>query len=75
MQSNKEYLRHHGLLCPVCGGGPVHMTGPIRFLHPDAWNRDHVASMSCDVCGATWEDVYELVGYQCVFDGQGNRLT
>ena len=55
---NQEYVDNQGMECPACGGPPA-MAGELEALLDTAWQ-----NCSCDDCGATWTDVFELTGYR-----------
>lgn len=55
--SNEEYVAKGGNCCPNCGstqltGGPISVDG-IQAIQ----------EVFCNNCGASWADVYDLVGY------------
>lgn len=57
------YVEKHGLVCPHCRsddieGGPVEIEDDYAFQE-----------VSCSNCNASWNDVYELVGYSNLTDG------
>lgn len=53
--------------CPVCGSADA---GPLSYADVDG----AVARMvvTCNVCGATWEDIYRLVGFTDLEEGSEN---
>jgi hypothetical protein len=55
--TDAEYLAHDGLVCPLCGS--QHTTG--EDIEVDGW--EALGDVSCDDCGACWQDIYRLVGY------------
>ncbi len=55
---NQEYISSRGIECPACGGPPA-MAGPLEAELDAIWQ-----NCSCDDCGATWTDVFELTGYR-----------
>jgi hypothetical protein len=58
--SNTEYVANNGDACPVCESVDVTVLIP---LNPDD------GSVECESCGATWNNVYELIGYDDLIRG------
>lgn len=54
-----EYVKEQGMACPACGGRDVTIEGGESFY----FGRSATTHCCCENCGATWEDCYELVGY------------
>lgn len=55
--SNEQYVAKGGTQCPVCratdiSGGEVNVDAGHAYQ-----------AITCNVCSATWNDVYTLVGY------------
>lgn len=55
--SQKQYIDHHGVKCPYCGGGDVE--GQEVTIDAGGSSQE----VSCLDCGAVWHDQYRLVGY------------
>lgn len=53
-----EYAEKSGLRCPVCEGNEIE-GGSIQVDAGIAWQ-----GCQCLDCDATWDDMYELVGYR-----------
>lgn len=53
-----EYRKSRGIKCPNCRSLGVE-AGKVKITCTDTV---HV-EVSCNTCGATWEDVYNLKGY------------
>lgn len=56
--TNKEYVAKCGNECPFCGGSEIQSSSP-EFDGSSCWRE-----AQCDSCGAEWQDIYELVGYE-----------
>ena len=56
--TDKEYVRQCGAICPSCRSSQID-GGHIEVDGSSAWQE-----ITCFECGATWTDVYELVGYE-----------
>lgn len=56
--SQKDFVFHKGTCCPVCESSDCDFNGGIEG-EADAY----YSSVSCNNCGATWEEMYKLVGY------------
>ena len=52
----KEYLEHGGQRCPVCGSDKV-SSGNVEIDGSQGY-----ANVDCGNCGATWTDIFKLVG-------------
>lgn len=62
MMDEKEYVERGGAECPFCYSDSIE-TGSKSFETTMLfW------SMTCLTCGKTWDDRYELVGYESVED-------
>lgn len=65
--SKEDYVARCGNVCPVCGSHEV--TGDnIEVDGSQAWQE-----VSCDQCGATWQDVYQLIGYDNLCEGEEHQ--
>lgn len=56
--TSKEYVKHNGLLCPVCESQETESYGSTEIDCGTAWQ-----SVRCRTCGAQWTDYYNLVEY------------
>lgn len=52
-----EYVEDHGAFCPVCQSNDL-LGGAFEADVNCAWQR-----ITCNSCGATWNDTYVLTGY------------
>ena len=57
--TSEEYVKHFGLKCPNCEGDFVEA---VDSPSPNELNV--YQSCCCPNCGATWTDVYKLLGYE-----------
>ena len=62
--TSDEYARLSGIYCPMCGddnieGESVQIDGGV------AWQE-----ITCSACLSTWNDVYNLVGYDTLKEGE-----
>ena len=55
--NSKEYAEKGGLYCPACKSEDIEGYGAF-FDIGIAWQ-----NCKCAACGAEWQDVYKLVGY------------
>lgn len=55
--TDEEYVAKAGNACPVCHENMTH-GGDLEVA-----GRTASQSVTCLLCGATWADVYQLVGY------------
>lgn len=58
MISQEECAAKEGKICPVC------KSKNIQYDHAIDWG-DTGNFYKCLNCNARWEDIYELVGYDC----------
>lgn len=58
--SNEEYIERGGNVCMCCGAKSL-SAGYIDSSETNAWS-----SVTCNVCGSGWTDVYELKSYENV---------
>jgi len=56
--TNEKYVAHGALICPSCESMNIE-SGAVENDCATAW-----ASVKCHDCGATWDDVYALTGYE-----------
>jgi len=64
--TQEEYVEHAGNDCPLCKAkNSASLDGEIESDGVSAWG-----NCSCEVCGAMWNDVYELKGFEnlCPYD-------
>jgi predicted Zn finger-like uncharacterized protein len=52
-----EYIESSGTQCPVCKSESIVGRDQVEVNSGAAWQ-----SVKCMDCGATWQDVYSLVG-------------
>ena len=63
------YVNSRGQVCPVCysqsslEGGPVEIDGGVA-----------VQEVTCEVCGSSWNDLYELYGYSELVEGKKRTM-
>lgn len=55
--SQKAYVKSKGIICPHCKGNSVSVD------HPEVDGQIVFVGVECPECSSTWEDVYELTGY------------
>ena len=65
--THKEYTEREGYDCPACGESEARTTS---FAVPDSGCVQQ--NVTCDNCGSTWADVYELTHYVGLRDSKGN---
>lgn len=53
----KEYVERDGAVCPVCESNDI--TGGFVTIIGDGAVQD----VTCQSCGSTWTDEYQLLGY------------
>lgn len=58
MMTSDEYFVRGGSLCPNCGSKNMEGTGKSNT--DDTW---HSEGILCLDCKATWDDIYDLSGY------------
>lgn len=56
--SPRKYVASSGCKCPSCFSGNLSADTP-QIDGPSVW-----VGVSCNDCGASWNDVYKLVGYE-----------
>lgn len=56
--SPEQYAKDKGIKCPVCGSDDLDVDGDMETDGADAHR-----PAKCECCGATWNDLYLLVGY------------
>jgi hypothetical protein len=57
--SDEEYIADDGVSCPYCGKPGTQNDGSFEMDGPTVWQNN-----SCNLCGAEWEDWYQLVFIQ-----------
>ena len=62
--TSKEYLKSGAMFCPVCRSKNID-GGSLNADCLSVWNE-----ITCNDCGATWLDVYELKGYEQLKEGK-----
>jgi hypothetical protein len=58
MMNDKEYIEHGGARCPNCRGKKIEGDGALQSDAGCVWQE-----IKCTECDSTWQDVYELTGY------------
>ena len=58
MISSEEYAGKGGIICPKCESTDI-VGGSVNIEEGTA-----TQPMSCNGCGAAWDDIYDLVGYE-----------
>lgn len=56
--TQKEYVSIGGSKCPHCSSSNILTDNGIQADAGHAWQ-----DVSCDDCGATWQDIWLLTGY------------
>jgi len=56
--TDAEFISHVGLSCPACEKYELEATESVQVDDGIAWQ-----GMECTACNATWQDLYNLVGY------------
>jgi len=59
------YLSVRGVRCPVCKDTNLRSTDDVQTDAGIAWQ-----AVTCDNCGAQWEDLYDLTGVRSVDDSK-----
>lgn len=57
-KTQEQYVEEGGTFCPYCGSRQLE-GGSVTVDAGEAWQ-----GISCNDCGAAWQDQYKLVGYQ-----------
>jgi len=57
---NEAYTFKYGLICPNCESDRVETLDSVTIDPP----RYATQSILCGSCDATWDDIYNLVGYE-----------
>ena len=60
--SEKEYAADCGDRCPVC-------TSPYLEISPEFDSEGLTEKVKCESCNSTWLNVYSLVGYTNLVEG------
>jgi alkyl hydroperoxide reductase subunit AhpF len=60
----KEYVNNGGFLCPICKKGPIFADGSVEVDGGVACQ-----GITCESCGASWNDIYRLIGIDDVKQG------
>lgn len=58
LMGQRTYLKHGGGKCPACESKAI-SADELNIDGAQAW-----CGVSCNDCGATWNDVYKLAGYE-----------
>lgn len=58
MLTAKQYVEKNGVICPVC------LSNRISSEHVELDGSYGLANVECKDCGATWQDVFYLTGYE-----------
>jgi hypothetical protein len=72
--SDHEYVAASGQKCPACGSQEIE----AERLDSDTLNPTAtviVIVVNCNACGAGWDDVYRIEGYQGLNDEDGDDIT
>ena len=57
--SSRDYVKQNGLKCPNCGSEEISACG-----NHDVSTKYSYKGCKCFYCGAQWNDVYKLIGYE-----------
>jgi DNA-directed RNA polymerase subunit M/transcription elongation factor TFIIS len=57
--SDREYVESAGQTCPKCFSYQISYHGAFETEGPEGWQ-----NVECESCGATWKDLFRLVGYE-----------
>lgn len=64
--TDKEHAERQGCSCPACGSENV---------SANEWDGEGACQeVECEDCGATWNDVYKMVGFDNLKDANGNEI-
>ena len=58
MKTSEQYVKDGGVKCPACSSR--YITGTGNSNADGDW---HSETVECESCGATWDDIYTLSGY------------
>ena len=61
--TDETFVEHGGSRCPVCHSHNI-LANPMEVDAGTAW-----AGVDCLDCGAEWHEIYNLVGYSLITDG------
>jgi transposase-like protein len=64
--TQEQYVFHHGCLCPVCRSEDTEVE--MDFSESDLYVV--VQESTCHECGASWQALYTLTGYQRLEHGE-----
>ena len=67
MMTQTVYLKHGGLLCPVCLSKNVIADESFESDTVEGWR-----GIYCQDCKTIWQDLYKLYGYEIVSIGKPN---
>lgn len=59
MMTNKQYMEHKGMVCPMCSSRQVAINGELEVDGDTAWQ-----AVTCTKCNYEWNDVWSLVGFE-----------
>jgi len=72
--TDHEYaVKHKGQQCPACGSQEIE----AERLDSDTLDPTYTVisiTVNCNACGASWDDLYRLEGYQGLNDEDGNDI-
>ncbi len=65
MKTSEEYVEAGGSECPACGSGHMKLGEIVPPEHDSiVWQ-----SITCTGCGAKWDEIYKLAGYEEFISG------
>jgi hypothetical protein len=64
--SQEQYTEKEGLNCPVCGASEPEESHSPDFVGPNLLYH----GCYCSTCKSSWQDVYKLIGYDNVWEGE-----
>ena len=64
--TDKQHAATQGCCCPLCGSTDI---------TAGDWDAEGSSQeVECDDCGATWNDVYKMIGFSDLTDADGNPV-
>ncbi len=68
MTRQQEYVKQGGRQCPVCKINSITAVTDFESDTQEAWRL-----IRCNNCGSSWEEVFQLRGYEIVSTGDKNE--
>lgn len=63
-KTDEQYIKTSGQQCPDCNSYEITSIDNVEIDNGSAWQQIH-----CNLCQATWQDVYTLTGYDNLKEG------